>query len=53
MKTIKTKNYNILSVRKCQAYGDILMETEVINGKEYDIYVGFCGCVYYYAVEKK
>ena len=29
------------------------MDTEVINGKEYEIYLGYCGYVSYYAVEKK
>ena len=53
MLTVKTNGYNIVKVRECYACGDVLMETEVINGKEYDIYLGYCGYTYFYAVEKK
>ena len=53
MLTVKTNGYNTVRVRKCNACGDVLMDTEVINGKEYNIYLGYCGYVSYYAVEKK
>ena len=52
MLTVKTNGYNIVKVRECNACGDVLMDTEVINGKEYNIYLGYCGYVNYYAVEK-
>ena len=52
MLTVKTNGYNIVKVRECNACGDVLMDTEVINGKEYTIYLGYCGYVNYYAVEK-
>ena len=53
MKTIKTNGYNTVRVRECNACGDVLMDTEVINGTEYEIYLGYCGYPNYYAVEKK
>jgi hypothetical protein len=53
MLIVKTNGYNTVRVRECNACGDVLMDTEVINGKEYNIYLGYCGYVNYYAVEKK
>ena len=53
MVTVKSNRYNVIRVRECYACGDVFMDTEVINGKEYNIYLGYCGCTYYYAVEKK
>ena len=53
MLTVKTNKYNTVRVRECNACGDVLMDTEIINGKEYNIYLGYCGYVNYYAVEKK
>ena len=53
MLTVKTNGYNTVRERECNACGDVLMDTEVINGKEYNIYLGYCGYVSYYAVEKK
>lgn len=52
MLTVKTNGYNTVRVRECNACGDVLMDTEIINGKEYNIYLGYCGYVSYYAVEK-
>ena len=52
MKTIKSKEYYTIRVRDCQACGDVLMGSEVIDGKEYNIYLGYCGYCTYYAVEK-
>ena len=52
MLIVKTNGYNVVRVRECNACGDVLMDTEVINGKEYNIYLGYCGYVSYYAVEK-
>lgn len=53
MVTVKSNRYNVVKVRECYSYGDVFMDTEVINGKEYNIYLGYCGYTYYYAVEKK
>lgn len=52
MKTIKSKEYYTIRIRDCQACGDVLMGSEVIDGKEYNIYLGYCGYCTYYAVEK-
>lgn len=53
MLTVKTNGYNTVRVREGTACGDVFMDTEIINGKEYDIYLGYCGYTYFYAVEKK
>ena len=53
MLTVKTNGYNTVRVREGMSCGDVFMDTEIINGKEYDIYLGYCGYVNYYAVEKK
>ena len=52
MLIVKTNKYNTVRVRECNAYGDVLMDTEIINDKEYNIYLGYCSYVNYYAVEK-
>lgn len=52
MKTIKSNNYNTIQVKACMACGDVLMDTETINGKQYNIYLGYCGYHIYYAVEQ-
>ena len=51
--TIKTNNYGIIRIRECNACGDVLIDTQTINDKEYKIYLGYCGYVNYYAIEKK
>ena len=40
MKTIKSKEYYTIRVRDCQACGDVLMDSEVIDGKEYILQAG-------------
>lgn len=52
MTFIKTNNYNTIKVKGCKACGDLLMGAEQINGKHYEIYLGYCGYPTYYAVEK-
>ena len=53
MEAIRTNGFNVVRVRKCQSCGDVLMATENINGKQYEIYLGYCGYTSFYAVEKK
>lgn len=53
MATIKSKNNGIIMVKDLMACGDVLMEVENINGTNYEIYLGFNGYPYFYAVEKK
>ena len=52
METIRTNGFNVVRIRKCQSCGDVLMTTENINGKEYEIYLGYCGYTSFYAVKK-
>ena len=49
MKTIKTNNYGTVMLREHNACGDVLLYTENIDNTTYNIYLGFCGCPYYYA----
>ena len=53
MKTIKTNGFYTVRVRECQSCGDVLMATETIDNKQYDIYLGYCGYTSFYVVEKK
>jgi hypothetical protein len=50
---IATEKYGIMTIRKGTGCGDKFMETVVLNGKEYDIYLGYFGYPIFYAVEKK
>ena len=52
METIRTNGFNLVRVRKCQSCGDVLMATENINGKQYEIYLGYCGYTSFYAIKK-
>lgn len=50
MKTLNTTNYGTVRVRECNGCGDVLLETETINGTEYEIYLGYLGSFQKYAV---
>ena len=52
MNTIKSNKYGIMRIRPCNSCGDLLMGTEKLGEKNYDIYLGYCGYHSYYAVEK-
>ena len=53
MKTIKTNGYNVIRVKETWACGDLPIDTEVVDGITYDIWVGFNGYTYYYATVKE
>jgi len=50
---ITTAKYGTMMVRKGAGCGDTLLETIGLNGKLYEIYLGYLGYPTFYAVEKK
>lgn len=51
--TITTAKYGTMMIKKGTGCGDKFMETIALNGKVYDIYLGYLGYPTFYAVEKK
>jgi hypothetical protein len=49
---ITTAKYGTMMIRKGAGCGDTLLETVSINGKLYEIYLGYLGYPTFYAVEK-
>lgn len=52
MKTLKSNEYGLMRIKEGSACGDAFMTTEIINGTPYNIYLGYCGYIQFYAVEK-
>lgn len=51
--TINSKEFGSMFIKDAYSCGDAKMNTEIINGVTYDIYLGYCGYVQFYAVKRE
>ena len=49
---VKTQGYGMVRIKEINGICDVLLETQTIGGREYNIYLGYCGYKSFYAVEK-
>lgn len=49
---VKSKTYNLLRVKSHKVCGDLMLQTEIIDNEEYEIYLGYNGYLNHYAVKK-